>query len=432
MNRARLRRLGGLADLVLDAVEGGASLVERELDAAAGRLLDPLRADPSVADQAAIVDGVRRVSNGVTFGAIRLAATALRAASGAAIAIADRAADEGDPVHASPAGPTLADAALGALNGFAGHHLAARENPLALRMVLRANGRDLALDAASLARDLPVPARKLAVFVHGLACTEQSWSLFAERFHGRPDASFGSHLERDLGHAPVYVRYNSGLHVSENGRALAALLEQLVLAHPGPIDEIALVGHSMGGLVARSAAHYAADGGLAWPEKLRHVVCLGSPHLGAPLEKAANVAAHVLGAVDALGARIPGEVLRARSDGIKDLRFGYVLDDDWRDRDPDALLEDRRGEVPFVEGASYAFVASTLTKDPAHPLGALVGDLLVRPASARGHAPEPARRVRFDLGHVVGGVQHIELVSHPAVYEALRGFLAGERAPADR
>src|SRR5207248_1368031 len=63
----------------------------------------------------------------------------------------------------------------------------------------------------------------------------------------------GAALARDLGYSTVYLHYNSGLHVSTNGRAFATLLESLVEEWPVPVEEMTIVAHSMGGLVTRSA-----------------------------------------------------------------------------------------------------------------------------------------------------------------------------------
>jgi pimeloyl-ACP methyl ester carboxylesterase len=190
------------------------------------------------------------------------------------------------------------------------------------------------------------------------------------------------------------------------------------------VDEVVLVGHSMGGLVARSAAHYAAAAGAPWASRLTHVFCLGSPHMGAPLEKASNVLASVLAMFDTAGTHVPAKILNARSSGIKDLRFGYVVDEDWTGKNPDAMLEDNRHDVPFVDSVTYCFVGSTLTRDPNHPIGQLLGDVLVRLPSAAGFAPEPARSIRFHRGRVIGGAHHLELMNHPEVYAEIRRWLS--------
>jgi pimeloyl-ACP methyl ester carboxylesterase len=182
-----------------------------------------------------------------------------------------------------------------------------------------------------------------------------------------------------------------------------------------------LVGHSMGGLVARSACAHAGKRDLGWVRTLRHVVFLGSPHTGAPMEKAVNVAAWALGA--APESRPFANVLNSRSVGIKDLRFGYVSEDDWFDRDPDLLLRNARSHVPLTEGVGHHFVVATVSAEPRHPVGWVVGDLLVRVASASGHDLTVATD---DVRHL-GSLNHFDLLNHPLVYEQICGWIAGDR-----
>ncbi len=136
-------------------------------------------------------------------------------------------------------------------------------------------------------RAYPNAKPRVVVFVHGLCETDDAWKGIPARPTPR-HVPYGHRMEIELGYTPVYLRYNTGRHISENGRDLALLLEDLVRAWPVPIHEITLVGHSMGGLVARSACHYGADS--ACVAKVRHVFTLGTPHRGAPLEQAANAA----------------------------------------------------------------------------------------------------------------------------------------------
>jgi pimeloyl-ACP methyl ester carboxylesterase len=254
------------------------------------------------------------------------------------------------------------------------------------------------------------------VFLHGWCLTERSWwrpPRTAETL--RP---YGKRLRKDLGFTPVYLRYNTGLHISQNGRALADLLNQLYTLWPEPIEEIALVGHSMGGLVARSACHYGLQHEQPWTGAVRHVVCLGSPHLGADLEKGVNIASWAL-------AQLPetrglAYLLNRRSAGVKDLRFGALLDDDWRDCDPDEFLRDRCHEVPFLPNAVYHFVATSAAP---RAVGLLIGDSLVRPRSAAGLGR--SREVPFEPEHglILTGLHHFDLLNHPEIYQKLLEWL---------
>jgi pimeloyl-ACP methyl ester carboxylesterase len=193
------------------------------------------------------------------------------------------------------------------------------------------------------------------------------------------------------------------------------------------VDEIVLVGHSMGGLVVRSACHYGERSEEPWVADVRHVFCLASPHLGAPLEKAANVAGWALGHLPET--RPFARIVNGRSEGIKDLRFGYLVEEDWKDADPDALLENNRHHIPFLSTATYYYVSATLSRDPHHPLGQLVGDLLVRFPSATGEGAK-GERIPFhiDNGHHAGGLTHFHVLNDPDIYGQINAWLDREEA----
>jgi pimeloyl-ACP methyl ester carboxylesterase len=234
--------------------------------------------------------------------------------------------------------------------------------------------------------------------------------------------TYGTRLERDLGYTPMTVRYNSGLHISQNGRCLSELMDELVAAWPVEVERIALVGHSMGGLVARSACHRGAEDGAAWAQLVKTSVSLGTPHLGAPLEQAVHYLSAGL-------ARLPetrpfANFLRRRSGGIRDLRQGSLVDEDWRDCDPDALKAAACAEIPLLEGATHCFISATVTRSDRHPLGRLIGDTLVLKPSATGRSR--TRRIPFEeeFGMHLGAAHHFALLNHPAVYEKLRAWLA--------
>ena len=175
--------------------------------------------------------------------------------------------------------------ALAIVNATLGDELAAQGSPLAIRMAVRLRREDVPPRRDVLKVAFPEATSKMAVFVHGLGENEESWRLHADRDGVGTEYTYGLRLADDLGYTPVYLRYNTGTHISENGRYLTALLDDIVAAWPIPVAELTLVGHSMGGLVARSACHYAQQGGQSWISALRHVFYLGSPHLGAALKQ---------------------------------------------------------------------------------------------------------------------------------------------------
>ena len=316
-------------------------------------------------------------------------------------------------------------AVVAALNGLIGDRLERSGSDLHQPASVRVDGEAVALDAGSVSAAFPDATSRLVVFLHGLMGNEFYWDWGG----AHPGDTYGARLARDLACTPIYLRYNTGLHVSENGLSIAALLEELVGAWPVEVQEIALVGHSMGGLVARSACHHASESGRRWTERVRHVVSLGTPHLGAPLEQGAHVAAEALYALPET--RMFGAFLRRRSAGIRDLRHGSLVDEDWRGRDPNALRAAARKEVPLLPGATHFFVSATITRSPRHPLGRLLGDILVLVPSATGRGR--TRRIPFQAehGHHVSPAHHLALLNHPEVYERLREWLQhpGGRSP---
>lgn len=313
--------------------------------------------------------------------------------------------------------PRMAEV-IAALNGIYGDELAGRASPLAPPMTLRVSGRPVPLTADAVTAAYPRPTDAVAVFVHGLCQTESSWRRPPRPTAHSEDGPYGERLYNDLGFTPVDIRYNTGLHISTNGRHLDEILTRLLEVWPVPVRRIALIGHSMGGLVIRSACHYGQEQNRRWVRATRQVVCLGSPHLGADLEKGVNVATWAMARVGET--RSIAELLNLRSDGIKDLRFGALLDDDWAESDPDEFLRDRCREVPFLPGATYHFVATSAA--PRY-LGAVLGDHLVRPSSASGRGQR--RRVPFpaESGLTLTGLHHFDLLNHPDIYVRLREWL---------
>lgn len=318
-------------------------------------------------------------------------------------------------------------AIVGALNGVWGDTLDRRGSRLSLSTSLRRAGRDVPPTEDDLRAAYPHAQSRVVVFVHGLCETDDAWMIGARRH-----IPYGYRLEAELGYTPLYVRYNTGRHVSENGRELARLLDAVCSAWPVELHELVLVGHSMGGLVARSACHYGAEAS-GWPAQVRHVFTLGSPHLGAPLERAAHVASYALSQLPETRALLAAPLNR-RSSGIKDLRYGYLVDECWEGQDCDAFLNNTSREVPFLPTATHYFVCATLAREAEGAAGRIVGDLLVLPASAWARRRGEKLRFPIEQYHHIGSVNHFQLLNHPAIYGQMRHWLAPRPAlpPAQR
>jgi hypothetical protein len=400
-----IRTTGRLAG---DVLAGGVGVIRDVHRAVADRVFGA--AGPLAWPARALHDGI---AGGVY--AIVAAAHALVPRAGTAVAAGVAPARVG-----SATGTPRADLVLAAVNGLWGDRISDRYPALAIAMTVRSGGEDVAVSPDGPRPGRPAATPRLAVFVHGLCEDDRSWSP-ARRSGGGSQADFGSLLRRDLGYTPVYLRYNTGHRVSDNGQRLAALMVDLIGGWPVPVDEIVFVGHSMGGLVVRAACHYGRLAGHGWVCAVRHVFCLGTPHLGAPLEKGVNAAAWLL-------SRLPetapvANVLNLRSVGVKDLRYGAVVEEDWRGVDVDEFLRDRCTEVPFLDHATYYFIGATVTASADHPLGRLLGDLLVQLPSASGRGSRRRMPFQVEHGRHLGGLHHFDLLHHPSVYHQLRTWL---------
>jgi pimeloyl-ACP methyl ester carboxylesterase len=307
------------------------------------------------------------------------------------------------------------EARLAALNGVMGDYLAASNNSLAITLQLRRDGVALPQERALLAAAVPEATGKLLVLVHGLCMSDMQWN--------RKGHDHGAALARDVGYTPAYLRYNSGLHVSTNGRAFADRLENLVRRWPVPLTELVIIGHSMGGLVARSACHYGALAGHEWVRRLNKLVFLGTPHHGAPLERGGNWV-DVLLRTSRYTAPL-ARLGRIRSAGITDLRFGSLVDEDWSLRDRFARTRDRRIAVPPPRGVACYAVAGSIAKGERHPGARSIGDGMVPLASALGQHADPRRALAFDASRrrVAYRTGHLDLLSDAEVYAQIRRWL---------
>jgi pimeloyl-ACP methyl ester carboxylesterase len=305
------------------------------------------------------------------------------------------------------------DAALAVLNGVWGDHLVATGNPLATPMALRCEGRALELSSDALARQFPQAGGHVIVLVHGLCMNDRQWN--------RKGHDHGQVLARELGATPLYLHYNSGRHVADNGRDFAQTLQRLVSAWPVPLQKLTLIGHSMGGLVIRSACLAAAQESLGWLPLLKQQVFLGTPHHGAPMERGGHLIDMVLG-ISPYAAPF-ARLGKARSAGITDLRFGNVRRPVETDRH--AQREDDRPPTPLPEGVPTYLVAAT-TAEAVHGLRHhLVGDGLVFLSSALGEHRDPALALAVPQAQrlVVTSTNHWDLLDRAEVAAQMRNWL---------
>jgi pimeloyl-ACP methyl ester carboxylesterase len=311
-------------------------------------------------------------------------------------------------------------ALLAALNGVMGDHLQATNNPLATTMSMRWQG--VALNWLDLPPDFK-PCHKVLLLIHGLCMNDLQWQTSDKG----QTVDHGQALAAALDYTPVYLRYNSGLHTSQNGRELAAQLESLAQHWPVPLEEISIVAHSMGGLLARSACHIATEQASSWRPLLKNIVFLGTPHHGAPLERAGNWIDVLLGSTPYTAPL--AKLGQLRSAGITDLRHGYVRDEDWQGDNRFHRLPDQRLITPLPAGVNCFAVAATMAAKSANRGGALanrlIGDGLVPLHSALGEHADPRRDLGFAKSEqlICYRMNHMELLSSPLLTQQMQDWL---------
>ena len=307
------------------------------------------------------------------------------------------------------------EAVLSALNGVLGDHLAASANPLSIPMQLRRNGRPLTLTKPGLAAAFPAPTGKILLLAHGLCMNDLQWRRNGHD-HGEALAAAG-------GYTPLYLHYNSGEHVSQNGHALADMLETLLQVWPVPVEKLVIIGHSMGGLLARSACHYGRLTGHAWLSHLRQLVFLGTPHHGAPLERGGNWVNVVLELSPYTAAL--ARLAKIRSAGITDLRHGDILDEDWQHGDRFAHARAKKSAMSLPQGVQCFAMAASLSKTGGDPKKPLSGDGLVPLQSALGRKKDGSHSLNFPASQqwVGYGMNHLDLLDDTKVYAQLRKWL---------
>ena len=363
------------------------------------------------------------------------------------------------------------EAVLAALNGVLGDRLAESHSPLATVMSLRYSG--AALDWQALPPGLTASG-KVLVLIHGLCMNDLQWQtrpvVFKEvsndaasrvQVEMSQPASHGATLALALGYIPVYVRYNTGLHTSQNGAEFSKLLEELVAHWPIPVEELTVVAHSMGGLVTRSAVHQAtypatcpashpashpaahadvapsgkpAEAVPRWPSLLKNIVFLGTPHHGAPLERAGHWVDVLLGSMRY--SKPFARLTQLRSAGITDLRYGHVLEEDWQGHDRFRKKPDSRVHVPLPEGVACFAIAATTAAHATHATfrasmaDRLIGDGLVPLHSALGVHDDAQRNLHFAKKSqwIACRMNHLQLLSSPAVARQLVAWLVSSQA----
>lgn len=307
------------------------------------------------------------------------------------------------------------EAILSALNGVIGDHLEETKNPLAIHMEIRMSGKPI----TSLNQIMKVTStsRKVLLLIHGSCMNDLQWN--------RQGHDHGAVLAKELGYQPIYLHYNSGRHVSENGKELSQLLESVFKDLSMEI-ELMILAHSMGGLLTRSACFYGNAKDHHWPNRLKKIIFLGTPHHGAPLEQTGNWIDNMLETNPF--SRPISRLGKIRSAGITDLRYGNVLDEDWNRQDRFEPVGDSRIPVPLPIGVQCFTIAATIAGTPSRVGDDIIGDGLVPLYSALGKHEHPKFTLQFadDRQWIGRNLKHLDLLNHPDVYRKIKHWLLPE------
>ena len=288
---------------------------------------------------------------------------------------------------------------LPVLNGVIGDTLAAKNSSLALEMKLLGEAQ----------------SGKICIFVHGMCDSEKAWKL------GGSD-SYSSRIQEDFGFEPLYLRYNTGQHISTNGQQLAQLISELFKNAKTPIEEIIFVAHSMGGLIVRSACYYAEKAEELWVHNVDKIFFLGTPHEGNDYEKLGNLTSNILRVIPNPVTIGISMIANMRSAGIKDLRYGYLRDEDWQFHDPNTLWPRSRHPVSLLTDTKHYIILAILTEDLNNRFKQYFGDGVVMTKSAKGLSQEedfPADHLR-----IINGMTHLGLLRDSRVYEQIYRWIS--------
>jgi len=329
------------------------------------------------------------------------------------------------------------DNTLAVLNGLIGDYLARTENGLAIGMSFYRDGRALAPTREAWRAAYPNASDRVCVLVHGMMCDEAFWA-------GPDGSDYGVRLERDLGYTPLYLRYNTGLAIADNGRALQQLMAAVPALYPRPIREILLIGYSMGGLLVRSACHFAALAGAPgaqadapgaqadsmtgarWLDLVRRAIYIGTPHAGAPAERVGRMVARVLTQIDDPYTKLIAEIGNLRSAGLRDLGDADLRHEDRAQQAERLSLRDARHPVPLLASIQHYLIAGSLFAQPY--LAALFGDSLVPVSSATAQRLRLAQVEAIPAAHVrvLSGLGHFALARDPEVYAQIKIWCGGK------
>ncbi|MGK0413765.1 MAG: pimeloyl-ACP methyl ester carboxylesterase [Polaribacter sp.] len=304
---------------------------------------------------------------------------------------------------------------LSALNGVIGDYLEDQENPLKIEMQFRFQSKALKVVSEDLKATYSNINGKILLMIHGSCMSDIQWT--------RKNHNHEKILSKELEKTPVYLHYNSGKHISANGQNLNTSLEELVKNWPVPVEELTIIAHSMGGLIARSALYYGQQEQKNWTNLLKKVVFLGTPHHGSQIEKAGNYLDIILETVPYT--KPLARLGKIRSAGVTDLRYGNLVDEDWQNSDRFELKSDQRQNIQLPKEIEFYSIAAVLGEKKSSASSKILGDNLVDVKSALGEHKNPDKNLSFKKNNtwVAYENNHLDLLSNPKITDKLLKWL---------
>ncbi len=304
-----------------------------------------------------------------------------------------------------------------ALNGAMGDKLEEMKSKRAIRPSFRVKNRDVSIENLDLTETLLKTEGKVIIFIHGLMADEV---LFEEPTRGKK--GYGTLLSEEKNYCVLYVRYNTGRHISQNGRSISALINLLNEKYSKEIKSITIISHSMGGLVTRSSCHYAGIEKHSWIQKVNKIFLIGVPNDGAFLEKLGHLTTSILRSIWNFQTKIIANIADERSNGIKDLRWGFLIDEDWQAPNANDLVGVKRTEIPPLENVKYYIIVGTLMENENNVVSQYFGDGLVgkKSASAESSSLLNSKGEDFLEYKVFPKINHFSILTDQTIYEYIR------------
>jgi pimeloyl-ACP methyl ester carboxylesterase len=304
---------------------------------------------------------------------------------------------------------------LSVLNGVIGDYLEEKENPLKITMQFRYQSKTLAIDPKSIKAAYPKVNGKILLMIHGSCMNDLQWT--------RKDHNHGKIIATELNKTPIYLKYNSGLHISSNGKNLNNLLEELVKNWPVPIEELVIIAHSMGGLVSRSALYYGEKNQKKWTKHVKKIVFLGTPHHGSYVERTGNYLDLILESIHY--AKPFARLGKIRSAGVTDLRYGNLIDEDWKDDNRFEIKNDKRRNIQLSKQIEFYTIAAVIGNETTSLSTQILGDTLVDVKSALGQHKNPDKNLNFKKENIWISYDsnHLDLLNNPKILDKLKVWL---------